>query len=100
MKLPALSLIALIALPGIGQAMGPTERACLSSPRSPGQQVCSCAQQVADQTLNAADQRQAARIISEPDLYLEFKYSSNGGDKAFLERYKRWGEYSAQVCRG
>lgn len=77
---------------------GITENACLRSERSPGREICSCAQNVADQMLSTADQRNAAKIIAEPDIYLEYKYASGVDKQNFLERYRAWGETTAQYC--
>ncbi len=84
-----------ISLPAY--SAGITEKACLQSDRSPGPEVCSCAQVVADQMLTASDQRDAAKIIAEPDIYLEFKYGTEA-KKTFLDRYRAWGDASAQFC--
>ena len=77
---------------------GITENACLRSERSPGREICSCAQNLADQMLTRSDQRAAAEIIAEPDIYLEYKYTENQSKQTFLERYRTWGETTAQYC--
>ena len=79
-------------------AAGITESACLRSSRSPGPTVCRCAQSLADGWLSRSDQREAAKIIAEPDRYLELR--EKRGKKAFLERYRAWGEAAEKTCRG
>ncbi len=80
------------------QAMGPTHSACLQSERSPGHEVCACAQSVADQTLNPQDQERAAQIILDPDHFYQYYGSKNAARTAFLERYRAWGAATTQVC--
>ena len=80
-------------------AAGVTERACMASPRSPGVAVCRCAQSLADLMLSASDQREAARIIADPDRYLVWRERRRAAARAFLDRYDRWGEASAEFCR-
>lgn len=77
---------------------GPTERACLRSERSPGAQACACAQSIADQTLSARDQRQAARIIADPDRLQKFTSNKRQSSQAFVKRYRYWGQMTAKYC--
>ncbi|MXU66568.1 hypothetical protein [Oceanomicrobium pacificus] len=73
-------------------------RACLASDRSPGAEVCACAQSVANQVLTRSDQNKAVKIIAEPDKFIDYKYSKSANAKAFLERYKVWGEMASKIC--
>ncbi|QHQ33948.1 hypothetical protein [Algicella marina] len=91
-------LLAALLLPQTVLAMGPTERACLQSERSPGRQVCACAQSVADQTLSKGDQDKAAGIIRKPDLFFKYHGSDNPSRKAFLQRYRAWGTATSELC--
>ncbi len=78
--------------------MGITESACMTAQHSPGPEVCSCAQDMADRTLTPKDQQMAARIIADPDMYLEFKNGRNRARKDFIDRYMTWGELAHQQC--
>jgi len=85
---------------GCGGGGGTTpQRACLNSDRSPGPQVCACAQVVADQTLSRSDQRQAAEIIADPDAFQEVNASRSNRAQSFVARYRLWGERVEQVCQ-
>jgi hypothetical protein len=89
-------VLACVSFPAF--SAGITEAACLRSERSPGREVCACAQYVADRMLSRSDQQNAAKIIAEPDKYLEFKYASSRKEQGFLDRYRAWGEASAEYC--
>ncbi|MHA3977567.1 hypothetical protein ACW9UR_07790 [Halovulum sp. GXIMD14794] len=89
---------AVLAAPVPGLAAGITESACLRSARSPGPSVCRCAQSLADVSLSRSDQRQAAKIIAEPDHYLKLR--EKRGQQAFLDRYRAWGKAAEMRCRG
>ncbi|MSU89737.1 hypothetical protein GE300_08910 [Rhodobacteraceae bacterium 2CG4] len=89
---------ALLAAPDAGHAAGITENACLRSQRSPGPTACRCAQSLADFGLTRRDQREAARIIAEPDRYL--KHRERRASQAFLQRYHAWGAAAERSCRG
>jgi len=89
---------AVLAVPLSAAAAGITEGACLQSSRSPGPIVCRCAQSLADVSLSRSDQREAAKIIAEPDRYLELR--GRRGKEAFLERYRAWGAAAEKTCRG
>jgi len=86
-----------IMAPSVGFA-GATERACLASNRSPGPQVCRCAQTLADQILSTRDQREAARIIADPDRFRTVRKRQTAASKAFIERYRNWGELTQEYC--
>ncbi len=91
----ALVLMALVAAtpaPGAGFI----ENACLA--KSGQSALCSCTQSVANRTLSVADQRTAAKMIAEPDLYYDYAESTRGSKKAFIERYGVWGDGVAELC--
>ncbi len=80
---------------------GPIERSCLQSGRDAANRaVCSCIQQVADQTLRGADQRKAAKLIGNPDAAHEVWLSKRASDDAFWDRYKNFGETAQAYCGG
>jgi uncharacterized membrane protein len=60
--------------------------------------LCSCTQTVADATLSLADQRTAAKMIAQPDLYYDYAESTRRSQKAFIERYDVWGAAVAETC--
>ncbi|NNU79952.1 hypothetical protein HMH01_05815 [Halovulum dunhuangense] len=81
-------------------AAGPTERACLSSARSPGPAVCACSQALANQFLTPRDQERAARIIQDPDHFHEIESQRGRAAQDFMARYRAWGEAAEQFCTG
>ena len=91
------TLIVLLLMSGAAWA-GPAERACNAVSRSPGPAVCACAQQMADVTLSARDQKVAASIIREPDLFQKYRNRKGRRAEAFIERYRLWGERVETHC--
>ncbi len=80
---------------------GAIERACMKSgaqAASPG--VCSCIQQIADQTLTGGDQRRAAKLFVDPDEAQNVRMSKSNSDNAFWARYKNFGETAEVYCAG
>lgn len=75
------------------------QNACMASPRAPSPEVCACAQAVANGLLSRGDQQRAAAVLLQPDLYITYKYASRADDRAFYERYRRWGEATETSCR-
>ncbi|MEZ5911563.1 MAG: hypothetical protein R3D84_04440 [Paracoccaceae bacterium] len=78
---------------------GPIEKACLKSGRdvaSPS--LCGCIQQVADMTLNASDQRLAAKFFRDPDMAQEVRMSDRSSHEAFWLRYTGFGEAAQELC--
>lgn len=85
---------------GIAHA-GPIERACMQSDRNAANRaVCSCIQQVANQTLGGADQRRAAKFFGDPDKANEVWLSKSHSDDAFWDRYKVFGSQAEAYCSG
>lgn len=80
---------------------GPVERACLrSGAEAANRGTCACIQQVADSTLRGADQRRAAKLMSDPDLAHEVWLSKRQADDSFWERYKAFGQMAETYCGG
>lgn len=80
---------------------GPIERACLRSDRDAANRaLCSCIQDVADQTLRGADQRRAASFFKDPDKAHKVWMSKSKSDDAFWERYKAFGAQAEAYCGG
>ena len=82
-----------------GAEAGQVERACLASPRSGGDRVlCSCIQQVADMTLSAAEQRQVARFLRDPESSQDAKARDDVRSEAFWNRYAEFGAAAEGLC--
>lgn len=98
-----LALCAIVALPALSSVAlaGPIENACNRSHRNAAnRQVCSCIQQVADQTLRNADQRRAASFFKDPDKAHKVWMSKSKSDDAFWDRYKEFGAQAEAYCGG
>lgn len=103
MKTAVLAAALAVALPLFPQAAaaGPIESACNRSDRQAASRaLCSCIQQVADQTLRSADQRRAAAFFKDPDKAHKVWMSKNNGDDAFWDRYKAFGAQAEAYCGG
>lgn len=80
---------------------GPISSACNQSPRTASTPaLCSCIQQVADQTLRGTDQRRVATFFRDPDKAQAAFLSQKSVDDAFWERYKQFGEMAEASCQG
>lgn len=80
-------------------AAGTIERACLSSGRdAANRRTCGCLQQIADQTLNAGDQRRAARFFTDPELAHKTWVSDTARDDAFWDRWENFGATAEVYC--
>ncbi len=103
MKLTLRLALAALSLPlmlATAQA-GPIERACNASDRDAANRaVCSCIQKIADSSLNAADQRRAAKFFNDPDRAHETWISQTRSDDAFWDRYKAFGAQAETYCAG
>lgn len=79
---------------------GPIDSACMRSDRARGNSpLCSCIQQVANQTLSRADQRRASAFFRDPHRAQEVRMSKSDGDNAFWARYKRFASSAEAYCR-
>lgn len=79
---------------------GPIDSACVRSDRARGNSpLCSCIQQVANQTLSRSDQRRAAAFFREPHKAQEVRMSKSNADNAFWARYKSFAQTSEAYCR-
>ena len=80
---------------------GPVERACNKSDRDAANaSVCACIGQVADITLNGADQRRAAKLFNDPEKANATWISQTANDDAFWDRYKAFGAQAEAYCAG
>ena len=67
---------------------GPVGSACVDSPRDAANPaLCSCIQQVADQTLDGADQRRVATFFEDPERAQDIRASDTAFADAFWDRY-------------
>lgn len=82
---------------GPSPAAGLVERACLAA-RADQPALCACTQATADMKLSAPDQKTAAAMIAEPDLYYDWAESKRASRAAFIERYDSWGKAVAELC--
>ncbi len=79
---------------------GPIDSACVRTDRGARQPgLCSCAQQVANQTLSRADQRRAASFFRDPHKAQEVRMSKRDSDNAFWARYKAFASSAEAYCR-
>ena len=102
-KFLVLALCAAVALPAFAgiAAAGPIERACNRSERAgTSRNLCSCIQQVADQTLRRGDQSRAAKFFKNPEKAHRAWMSQSKSDDAFWERYKAFGAEAEARCKG
>ncbi len=81
-------------------ASGDISQACLEADRraaSPA--LCSCVQQVANQSLSNSDQSRAAVFFSEPQLAQDTRQSDRAGDERFWLRYRAFSDLASQICQ-
>lgn len=81
-------------------ATGDISEACLAADRraaSPA--LCSCVQQVANQSLSGADRSRAAAFFADPQLAQNTRQSDRASDERFWQRYKAFTELATQICR-
>lgn len=72
--------------------------ACLVGTGKGQARLCGCIQQVADQTLNATDQRRAATFFTDPHQSQVERQRSDGQVIDFWDRYKDFAERAGKVC--
>lgn len=80
-------------------ATGDISVACLEADRraaSPA--LCSCVQQVANQSLSGSDQARAAAFFSEPQLAQDTRQSDRGSDERFWTRYRAFTDLASEIC--
>jgi hypothetical protein len=80
-------------------ATGDISSACLAADRraaSPA--LCSCVQQVANQTLSGSEQSRAASFFNDPQLAQDTRQSDSAGDERFWQRYRAFSDLAGQIC--
>ncbi len=94
------ALASLAACGGGGRgATGDISRACLEADRraaSPA--LCSCVQQVANQSLSGGDQSRAAAFFADPQLAQDTRQSDRGSDERFWTRYRAFTDLASEIC--
>lgn len=94
------ALVVLTACGGGRGATGDISNACLDADRKAASRaLCSCVQQVANQTLSARDQARAASFFANPQLAQDTRQSDNRASEAFWQRYKAFSSRARQQCR-
>lgn len=79
---------------------GDISQACLEADRraaSPA--LCSCVQQVADQSLSRSEQLRAVTFFLEPQLAQDTRQSDRASDERFWERYRAFTDLASEICR-
>lgn len=80
-------------------ATGDISQACLeANRRAATPQLCSCVQQVANQSLSGGDQTRAARFFEDPQLAQDTRQSDRRSDEQFWQRYRAFSDLAAQIC--
>lgn len=78
---------------------GEVGKACIAADRRAATPaLCSCVQQAANRTLNAADQRVAASFFASPQTAQDIRQSNNRSNEAFWDRYKAFTEFARAQC--
>ncbi|ART99826.1 arginine transporter [Yoonia vestfoldensis] len=92
--------VATLAACGGGRVSGDISAACNSAGRvAASPQLCSCVQQVANQSLSGRDQARAATFFADPERAQDTRQSDNRNDEAFWRRYRAFADLATQVCR-
>ncbi|WP_071672942.1 hypothetical protein [Nioella nitratireducens] len=92
-------ILTLFLLSGAPLNANPVERACMSSGRTAATpSLCACIGNAARQTLNFGEQRQAARLFSDPDRAEVTRMSASRRDVDFWASYQHFGETAEAMC--
>ena len=85
---------------GAPAVTGDISNACIAANRSAASPaLCSCVQQVANQTLSASDQSRAASFFANPQLAQDTRQSDNIRDELFWGRYRSFTDLATQICQ-
>lgn len=95
--------LAVLALASCGASTrgvnGDVAKACVASGRdAANRSLCSCVQQVANQSLNASDQRRAAGFFEDPQTAQDTRQSDRASDEAFWARYRAFADRAEASC--
>jgi hypothetical protein len=93
-----LSLLAMTAACS-GGVNGKVAKACVEADRSAAStRLCSCVQQVANQSLSASDQSLAVKFFEDPQLAQDTRQSDNRSSEAFWQRYRAFANSARRQC--
>lgn len=93
------AVVALASCGGGRGLSGDVAKACIAGGRDAANRaLCSCVQQVANQSLNGSDQRRAAAFFDDPDSAQETRQSDRASDEAFWTRYRAFADRAAASC--
>lgn len=97
-----LVVLALASCGGGGRGVsGDVAKACIAGGRdAANRSLCSCVQQVANQSLSASDQRRAATFFDDPDTAQQVRQSDRSSDEAFWTRYRAFADRAEASCGG
>ncbi len=98
-KVLAILALGALAACGGGALSGDIGRACMSAGReaaSPA--LCTCIQQVANQSLSSSDQGRAAAFFDNPDKAQQTRQSDAPRDEDFWDRYRAFADRAEAVC--
>lgn len=77
----------------------PVERACIGTGHTAANPaLCTCIGSAAREMLSYREQRQAARLMRDPDEAEALRMSSSRRDEAFWERYRAFGTTAEAMC--
>ncbi len=78
---------------------GEVAKACMAGGRdAANRSLCSCVQQVANQSLSGADQRRTAAFFDDPDTAQQTRQSDRASDEAFWTRYRTFADRAEANC--
>jgi hypothetical protein len=93
-----LSLLALTAACSAG-VNGQVAKACVDADRSAASpRLCSCVQQVANQSRSSSDPALAAKFFEDPQVAQDTRQSDNSGSEAFWQRYRAFSNSASRQC--
>jgi hypothetical protein len=79
---------------------GDISQACLQADRQAANPaLCSCVQQVADQSLSGSDQARAVMFFENPQLAQDVRQSTRRGDERFWTRYRAFTDLASEICQ-
>lgn len=81
-------------------ATGEISQACIEADRrAANPALCSCVQQVANQTLSSSDRTRAATFFADPQLAQDTRRSDRSSDERFWDRYRAFTDLASEICQ-
>jgi hypothetical protein len=78
---------------------GDIGKACMDAGRAAANPaLCSCIQQVANQSLSRADQRRAAEFFADPQKAQDTRTANAAATEAFWLRYRAFSDRASASC--